>query len=1398
MRSFPSRHSPGGQLTQNYLAILLSLSLCFMLPSPERRVSAQGECRVDCSATAPASGQTGAAVPFTANATALGCTSSPVYEWDFGDGTPISSQQNPAHTYAASGTYTWRLTTNVSGASTINTIAGGYGDGATVRQAPFTTPSAVVRDPQGRGLYVIDETNNGSLIRFINTGASPATIAGRVVAPGTVRVIAGGGSDDQAEDIPALQAVFQAVGLGVSPTGNLLFIGDNGLSNVRVVNVSSNTVTIGDKTVGPGNVRTFLQFTNTETPIPGYITGFATHPQTGDLYLADSAPGVNKVYKVSADGNDLTTVAGNGAATLPRDALPPPPLDARSAPLLQPRDIVFDIAGNLYVADTGHGRVVKVDQAGAITLALQYPIIQASSNPYPAGLAAIGGSIYVANGNQQTVARVIIERPVVAGKPDTGCDYSFSSCGDGGPGTDATFGMAGSVASPPLLGIESDANGLYILDQGLIQKGRVRYFNLGAAPVTLAGATIAPGNVDTIAGSGLTSPYDGAVAIGGALSFPLGVAADANNNLFIADTLAGRLRFVNRGSNAVTLFANTPAQQVVGPGVIATINKDLGVGATDGVPANQAGFDTPQGLFVSNQGVFVVDSKGGVSDGQKRYGTIRFINTSPAAVTIYPNSPNPISVPAGNIAKIAGGLSEGGIGDGGFALNARLVAPADVVVNPMTGDIYIADVGNKAVRKISGASGVITSLNLPASQYTGLGLDPGNRLYIADNDQNRVLRESTAGGGSFAPVNSTPLNKPRDVAVDAGGNLYVTNSGNDRIARISPSGAVQNYAGTTTGFDGDGGAAANARLSFRFPGINVNVVGSPSSLPATVNIAVGAGGEVIFADALNSRVRRISPGATACVKTGTITIGQAQPPTLTSLTPAFVLQGGPEFTLTVNGAGFVPTSKVRWNGNDRPTNYVSHTMLTATIPATDLGQAGTASVTVSNPQPGGGTSNALAITIGQSNPQPALSSLAPNEVGVGAGFTLTVNGSGFVNASVIRWNGIDRLTTYLNGNQLRAEIPASDVQSVGTAEVTVFNPMPGGGISNKLTLNVIANNPAPTVAGAGPRAIIVGGPSFPLSVRGRNFVQTSRVRWNGEDRPTTFVDNTILTAQISAADIANPGAASVTVFTPVPGGGLSNADTVFIGKQASIVPATSFGGNTISSNSIAALFGSDLATGVESATSTPLPTSLRGTSVTIRDDTRTDILSPLFFVSPSQINFLVPTFLPAGATVVVKSGDRIVGVGGVVNQFIAPGLFSANANGLGVAAAVALRVAANGMRTFEPIARYDQAQQQFVGIPLDLGPVDDQLYLILYGSGLRRTAGLPAPEVKVKVGSLEVAVLFADAAPGFEGLDQVNIGPLPRSLAGRGAVDIVLTVDLQVPGVPALTKTANTVQVTIR
>jgi len=200
-----------------------------------------------------------------------------------------------------------------------------------------------------------------------------------------------------------------------------------------------------------------------------------------------------------------------------------------------------------------------------------------------------------------------------------------------------------------------------------------------------------------------------------------------------------------------------------------------------------------------------------------------------------------------------------------------------------------------------------------------------------------------------------------------------------------------------------------------------------------------------------------------------------------------------------------------------------------------------------------------------------------------------------------------------------------------------------------------------------------------------------------------------------------------------------------------------------------------------------LPTQMAGVSVKVRDRFGAERLAPLFFVSPGQINYQVPAGTAIGvATMTVTSAAGIVAAGLVEITEVAPGLFSSNSNGQGVAAALASRLKADGTLQFDSVARFDSALNAYVAQTIDLGPETDQVFLILYGTGIRRRSALSA--AILTIGGVGVEVSFAGAAPGFIGLDQVNVR-LPRSLVGRGDVEVTLSVD---------GKAANPVRVSIR
>jgi uncharacterized protein (TIGR03437 family) len=150
--------------------------------------------------------------------------------------------------------------------------------------------------------------------------------------------------------------------------------------------------------------------------------------------------------------------------------------------------------------------------------------------------------------------------------------------------------------------------------------------------------------------------------------------------------------------------------------------------------------------------------------------------------------------------------------------------------------------------------------------------------------------------------------------------------------------------------------------------------------------------------------------------------------------------------------------------------------------------------------------------------------------------------------------------------------------------------------------------------------------------------------------------------------------------------------------------------------------------------------------------------------------------------VTVVSGDGTVSFGVENIRHVAPSIFAANANGRGVPAGFAVRVR-GGVQTGFPIAR--ALSGQFVPEPIDLGPAGDQVVLVIFGGGVRR-ANLSG--VKVTIGGVELQPDYAGIAPGFAGLDQINV-LLPRSLAGRGEVDVVVRAE----GL-----TANTVRIAIK
>lgn len=229
----------------------------------------------------------------------------------------------------------------------------------------------------------------------------------------------------------------------------------------------------------------------------------------------------------------------------------------------------------------------------------------------------------------------------------------------------------------------------------------------------------------------------------------------------------------------------------------------------------------------------------------------------------------------------------------------------------------------------------------------------------------------------------------------------------------------------------------------------------------------------------------------------------------------------------------------------------------------------------------------------------------------------------------------------------------------------------------------------------------------------------------------------------------------------------------YYGVISSAVQSAAAPSDAVAPDSLASLYGTNLASGIAQADTQPLPAMLGAVSLSVTDSAGTQRLAPLVYVSPNQINFLVPEGTASGpAQFVVANGSATQTFSGMVAA-IDPTLFSVGGNG--VAAASAIMTQANDPQSATPVPVFQCVAATCVAVPISLG-VDTPVYLTLYGTGIRGRGALA--DVSVTIGGVAVPVQYAGPTPDFSGLDQVNV-PLPLSLRGSGLSKVVVTVDGQ-------------------
>ena len=210
-------------------------------------------------------------------------------------------------------------------------------------------------------------------------------------------------------------------------------------------------------------------------------------------------------------------------------------------------------------------------------------------------------------------------------------------------------------------------------------------------------------------------------------------------------------------------------------------------------------------------------------------------------------------------------------------------------------------------------------------------------------------------------------------------------------------------------------------------------------------------------------------------------------------------------------------------------------------------------------------------------------------------------------------------------------------------------------------------------------------------------------------------------------------------------------------------------------------------------------TELNGTIVKVKDGACVERLAPLLFVSPTQVSYLVPPgSLSGSGSVSIYNADGGMAISPVTIGRIAPALFAANGAGSGPAAMSVLRVGRNASSEYENPLRFDFGSNSYVALPIELAKDGEQVFLQLFGTGLRYRSRLE--NVRATIGGVAVEVTYAGPQPDWPGLDQVNLllpsasassgpsGPF-GGLVRRGLVEVRMIVD-QIP--------VNPVQVNLR
>lgn len=643
-------------------------------------------------------------------------------------------------------------------AQTITTIAGippgasGFvGDGGPASVAKLKAPQSMVKDAAGN-LYIADAGN--FRIRKINTAGIISTIAGN----GTPGFSGDGGAATAAQ-------MLSVTGICIDGAGNL-YIADLPNHRVRKISTSGIITTVAGNGMpgfaGDGGAAIAAQLNQ-----PSDVAIDAA----GNLYIADKNN--NRVRKVTSSGT-ISTYAGDASVGFSGDGGA-----ATDAELSGPTGLGVDGAGNLYIADQMNGRIRRVNSAGIIETVAGNGVFGYAGDGAAATSAALyqpvdvhadgAGNLWISDQNNDRIRKVN-----AAGIISTIAGNGISGfAGDGGTATAAQMDAPG--------GVYVDAGGnVYFADQ---TNNRVRVVNTS-------------GIINTVSG---VSRYigDGGPATNAELLTPTFIVVDKHDNIYFCETNGHRVRKI-APDGTISTIAGTGNEGIVGMGD-GSMATAVDINRPEALTVDTAGnvyfgeFTarirkvSPSGIITSVAGMY---SPGYSGDGGPA--TAAMIITQGITIDTAGNFYITCSGeqrarridPSGTITALAGTGVWGFSGDGGAATDAQLRYPLGIRTDRM-GNIYIADQGNSAIRKITPSGDIWT--------VAGIG---GGHAYSGD-------------GG---PATAAELRHPQDVAT-INDTLIIADAWNARVRMVDASGNITTIAGNgMSAHSGDGGPATAASI----------------------------------------------------------------------------------------------------------------------------------------------------------------------------------------------------------------------------------------------------------------------------------------------------------------------------------------------------------------------------------------------------------------------------------------------------------------------------------------------------------------------------------------------------------------------------------------------------------